>query len=837
MRSRIKSKSHLSYLVAWIFVVSLAWSGCRHHSITPANHRYAALETDVLLAGWKQTLEEGELSADEQDRLNLHVRAIFAHRCFGCHSTSKHKGALILDTKSGVFEGGDNGPIIVPGDARASEIMRRVELPEGHEDVMPPEDGKLTDAEIETLALWIDQGATWTDRQLKIFREAPLSLSMPSLPDQDDDHPIDQWVSQYFEENDIDWPRLIDDQAFIRRIHLDIVGLLPSEDVVTAFISDGDPNKRTKLIDTLLTDRQDYAAHWITFWNDLLRNDYSGTGFITNGRKQISGWLFEALVENMPYDEMVSQLLNPTEASEGFIKGIQWRGEVNASQRVELQAAQNISQTLLGLNLKCASCHNSFVNNVTLQQAYDFAQVFADGPMELYRCDKPMGQFAKPSFLYPELGLIEGDSLSDRLASLVEVLVQPDNGRLYRTVVNRYWAKFFGRGLVAPVDEMDNRSWSEGLLDWLAADFRENGYDLTALIRQIVTSKAYQLVPALYPDPLYLKSPQFVFQGPMARKMTAEQFADAVSSICTPMYHSLAFDPQGIDMGAKWIWMRQEEFDRTVLPYPGPRYFRHRFSLHQPAALSAAQILITADHEYDLYVNQQHLGSGADWDQVDRYNVLEVLEKQNIIAIKAVNDGKIPNHAGLLFALKLDYVNGRSDTIFSDDAWLVADTVTADKWTHYSYDDGDWEDAWQAGNYANSHWGRLLAFTFDSEGSDELARAGLVKLDPFLKGLGRPSRENVLTQRDDAPTLLQALLLSNDQFFAEVIAEGAKEWVSDYGTDRELLIDQLYQTALGRLPTEKEKMQLIDVMSTPPSVEEVTDVIWSVLLLPEFLFI
>ncbi|NND07831.1 MAG: DUF1549 domain-containing protein [Saprospiraceae bacterium] len=837
MCSKIKSKSPFTQLSAWILVVSLACSGCRHHSETPVNHRYAALETDVLLAGWKQTLEDTELSADEKDRLNLHVRAIFAHRCFGCHSTSKHKGALVLDAKSGVFEGGDNGPIIVPGDAGASEIMRRVRLPESHDDVMPPEDGKLTDAEIETLALWINQGATWTDRQLKIFREAPLALAKPPLPDQDDDHPIDQWVSKYFDENDIDWPQLIDDRGFIRRVHLDVVGLLPSDDVVEAFISNRDPNKRTKLIDTLLMDRQNYAVHWMTFWNDLLRNDYSGTGFITNGRKQISGWLFEALTENMPYDAMVSQLLNPTEASEGFIQGIQWRGEVNASQRIELQAAQNISQTLLGLNLKCASCHNSFVNNVTLQQAYDFAQVFADSTLELYRCDKPTGKSAKPSFIFPELGLIEGDSLSDRLASLVDVLVQPDNGRLYRTVVNRYWAKFFGRGLVAPVDEMDNRPWSEALLDWLAADFRENGSDLTLLIRQIVTSKTYQLEPASYPNPLYLKSSQFVFEGPMARKMTAEQFADAVSSICTPMYHSLAFDPHGRDMTAKWIWMRQEEFDRTVLPYPGVRYFRHGFSIPQPAALSAAHILIAVDHEYDLYVNQQQLGSGVDWHEVDRYDVLEVLEKQNIIAIKAVNDGEIPNHAGILFALKLDYTDGRSDTIFSDDSWLVTDSLTSEKWTHYSYDDGDWEDAWKAGNYAKSHWGRLLNFTFDEADNDRLARAGLVKLDPFLKGLGRPSRENVLTQRDDAPTLLQALLLSNDQFFARVIAEGAEEWVSDYGTDRELLIDQLYQTALGRLPTEKEKMQLIDVMSTQPSVEEVSDVIWSVLLLPEFLFI
>ena len=83
----------------------------------------------------------------------------------------------------------------------------------------------------------------------------------------------------------------------------------------------------------------------MTFWNDMLRNDYRGTGYIDGGRKQISSWLFKALYNNMPYDKFVAELINPTPESEGFSKGIVWRGVVNASQTPAMQAAQNTAQT------------------------------------------------------------------------------------------------------------------------------------------------------------------------------------------------------------------------------------------------------------------------------------------------------------------------------------------------------------------------------------------------------------------------------------------------------------------------------------------------------------
>src|SRR5262249_6003766 len=149
-----------------------------------------------------------------------------------------------------------------------------------------------------------------------------------------------------------------------------------------AFVADRRPDKRARLVERLLNDRRRYAEHWLSFWNDALRNDYKGTGYIDGGRQQISNWLYTALFDNLPYDRFVAQLINPAPGAgaEGFSKGFTWRGVVNASQSTPMQAAQNISQVFMGVNLKCASCHDSFINDWQLADAYGLAGIYADAP-------------------------------------------------------------------------------------------------------------------------------------------------------------------------------------------------------------------------------------------------------------------------------------------------------------------------------------------------------------------------------------------------------------------------------------------------------------------------
>jgi hypothetical protein len=116
----------------------------------------------------------------------------------------------------------------------------------------------------------------------------------------------------------------------------------------------------------------------------------------------------------------------------------------------------------------------------------------------------------------------------ERKAAVARMFTQANNGRMPRTIVNRFWARLLGRGLVEDVDDMDGEPWSVEVLDWLAADFVEHGYDLKHLLATIATSQAYQM-PAVQRPSKQVKD--YVFRGPEVRRMTAEEFADTLSQI------------------------------------------------------------------------------------------------------------------------------------------------------------------------------------------------------------------------------------------------------------------------------------------------------------------
>ena len=480
------------------------------------------------------------LNANQLQELNINVRTILAHNCYACHNATKTKGGLRLDKKEFIFKGGEDGPILVAGNPEKSDMIRRVKLPFGHDDAMPTKGKRLSKEDVAMLEYWIQQGAPWpTGPEKSLYRVAALEPRMPTLPKVATglNQPIDLFVNEYFKKNKISWQKSVDDRTYIRRVYLDVTGLNPSPESISAFIADPRSNKREMLVDKLLANNEGYAQHWLTFWNDALRNDYSGTGYITNGRFGITKWLYGSLKTNKPYDTFVKELISPTKESEGFIRGIQWRGTINSSQSTEMQAAQNVSQVLLGLNLKCTSCHDSFISDWKLDDAYAFANVFSSKTLEIHRCDLPTGRMAGYGVLYSSLGKIKETTITaERLVSLADILVQKKNGRLYRTLVNRVWAQLMGRGIVEPVDMMDNEPWSQDLLDWLASDFTANGYDMKRLMKQILISKTYQTPAMGLKESQMLTASNFIFKGMMKRRITAEQFADAVSQSFFPLY-------------------------------------------------------------------------------------------------------------------------------------------------------------------------------------------------------------------------------------------------------------------------------------------------------------
>lgn len=457
------------------------------------------------------------------------VHPILAEHCYSCHAGDKRKGGFHLGTREGLLKGSESGPVVVAGKANESLLMEVITTSD--EDLlMPPKGRRLNEAEVATLRAWIDAGMPWDESMPKESTyQAPLQLQA-ATPQSDAPHLVDAFLVDYLNAQGLEAGELVSDNLFARRAYLDITGLVPAPEELATFVRDKTPGKRARLIQALLADDRGYAEHWMSFWNDLLRNDFQGTGYIDGGRKQITDWLYDSLYKNRPYDEFVRSLIAPpTEASEGFIKGIVWRGDNAIVQQSAMQAARNVGQVFLGLNLKCASCHDSFVDDWSLDQTFALANCFSDEPMELVRCETPLGKKAGYGFLWPELGDVDGSlPKAERTAKIAELVTTKGNGPFARTIVNRVWALLLGRGIVEPLDSIDQEPWYPELLDALALDFVESGYDLRKLIETIATSQAYQwrAIPASE-----IADEEYVFRGPTVRHLSAEQFYDALASM------------------------------------------------------------------------------------------------------------------------------------------------------------------------------------------------------------------------------------------------------------------------------------------------------------------
>jgi cytochrome c553 len=596
------------------------------------------------------------------------VPLVQAH-CAECHSNGKYKGAFSLDTRAAMLK----SQAVIPGKSGESELIERV-TSDDPDYVMPQKGKRLTADEVARLKAWIDQGAPW-EPGFTFKRSgyvAPLKLRRPQLPTlrEGRNHPIDRIVDAYLAAHGVSSLQPIADPAFARRLFLDVIGLLPPAAELQAFQVDRAADKRDRLIRRVLGDRRAAADHWLTFWNDLLRNEYAGTGYIDGGRKQITGWLYQALLDNKRYDRFVRELISPSPDSEGFINGIKWRGRVNASQVREIQFSQNVSQVFFGINMKCASCHDSFIDRWKLADAYGLAAVITEQPLEIARCDKLTGKMAAPRFLWPELGTIDpAQPRAQRLERLAGLFTHRDNGRFARTIVNRIWQRLLGRGIVHPVDVMANEPWSEDLLEYLATYLVDHSYDLKALVEHIVESRTYQATPAVASEGD--SADEYVFRGPVIKRMTAEQFVDA-------------------------IWM----ITRT-----GP-------------------------------------------DRADA-------------PVKPRCEATAPEH--------------------------------------------------------------------------RFVRAALVKSNELMRSLGRPNREQVVTTRSDVLTTLEALDLSNGQFFNDILARGAAGLLkAKRRATADELIGAIYSQALSRPPSSDEQAAARALVGSPPTPEGLADLLWVVFMLPEF---
>ncbi len=792
------------------------------------------------------------------------IKPIIEASCVKCHVHGQKKGSFRLDTRELLLKGGESGAAVVPGKSEESNLVHLIAGLEPDK-VMPAKGPRLTTEQIGLLRAWIDQGLPWDEGAT--FRKAPQAPLAPRLPEitvartkSGSANPVDRLLDPYFAKHSLTLPNPVSDRLYARRVYLDAIGLLPTPAELETFLKDKRPDKRARLVRRLLADNARYAAHWLTFWNDALRNDYKGTGYIDGGRKQISEWLHRALAQNLPYDQFVAQLLSPTEESVGFSKGIIWRGAVNASQIPPMQAAQNISQVFLGINLKCASCHDSFINDWKLADSYGLANIYADEPLELARCDSPTGKMAETKFLFPELGALDAKAPKpERLKRLAEIVTSKQDGRLTRTMVNRLWAKSMGRGLVERVDEMDNAPWHADLLDWLAWDLAEHGYNLKRTIALILTSEAYQLPTVSIGEQT---TEEFVFRGPVVRRLSAEQFLDALGAL-TGVWHKLpageidftdaspaagasskkATKPVRFPAKARWIW------DQPAAAKSAPAgtvYLRKTIKL--PALPSEAVLVAACDNSFTLYVNGVEMTKGSEWEKPTLVDIRTNLVKgANVIAVAATNakvseDKPADNPAGFLcyarVRLKPAAKGSPAEKVFdfaSDTSWVFS-AKQSDGWEKPGFKPRQWARAAELGDTSIAPWSVAKKFNRVLSHAEQYGkvRSALANNDPLMTALGRPNREQVLTTRATAATTLQALEMTNGSTLARLLQRGAERILEQPPAMMRELVTRLYLQALGRAPTADELELAQELVGKPARPEGVEDLLWAMAMLPEF---
>jgi mono/diheme cytochrome c family protein len=780
--------------------------------------------------------------ASHQVDFKSEIKPILEASCIRCHGRGRSRGGFQIDSRTSLLKGGDSGPAAVSGNSGGSYL---VELVSGlsADDVMPKKGKRLTPEEVGALRAWIDQGLPWPSDIG--FGPIPPQNLMPRWPNvpvaQHEKNPVDRFMDVYFQQHHLQPKALVDDRIFARRVYLDTIGLLPPADELTAFVSSKKRNKREALVRDLLSRNEAYAKNWLTFWNDMLRNDYRGTGYIDGGREQITRWLYSALLTNMPYDRFVAELISPTPASEGFSKGIVWRGVVNASQMPQMQAAQNVCQVFMGVNLKCASCHDSFINDWQLSDAYGLANVFSDQPLEIYRCDVPTGQQAATKFIFPQLGdLPVTTNKQERLRALASVIVGPKDGRLSRTIVNRLWSKFLGRGLVEPVDDMQQTPWNPDLLDWLAQDLAANGYDLKETMTCILTARAYQM-PAV--DLGERQETNYVFTGPIVRRMTAEEFRDALTILtgagCAGMDAQVELDKSvkekfGPKLQTQWIWNDSGAAQGAKV---GSIYLRKTMNL--AVIPDEADALVYCDDSFEMFVNGHKAGDGAEYAKAFMIDIKPwLMLGDNLIAIQASNGPAIsPNPAGLFVYARVRAGEEDKELVLdfgSDRSWLVTENQT-NGWEQLGFDARHWVAASELGKFGIEPWklpSDAIARQFATRRETDL-RAALVHADPLMAALGRPNREQIVTTRASAATTLQALELTNGKTLATVLHKGAANLL-EHNSDGRKLVRSIYQEAMGRSPTATELKLAETVVGEKPTRESVEDFLWTVAMLPEF---
>ncbi len=339
------------------------------------------------------------------------------------------------------------------------------------------------------------------------------------------------------------------DEEFLRRVYCDVIGILPTVEETQQFLADTAPDKRAKLINTLL-DRPEYAKFWALKWGDLLKMTSTQMG--PEGVFKYHRWLQHSFETNMPYDQFARELLAAQGSTLDNAAANFYRTAVDTNDCVE-----TISQVFLGSRLQCAKCHNHPFERWTQDNYYGMAAFFtrvqrkkASRPDEFFIYSAAAGEVTQPRTgkqmkpWLPLKGEVDPPADSDRRNTFAAWLAAKDNPFFGKIEANRIWSQVFGRGIVEPNDDFreSNPPSNAALLDALAKDFAEHGFDRKHLLRTILNSRTYQ---ADFRPNEFNKDDVKYASHYQPRLLSAEQLLDAICSV-TALPEAFAGLPAGI---------------------------------------------------------------------------------------------------------------------------------------------------------------------------------------------------------------------------------------------------------------------------------------------------
>ncbi len=365
---------------------------------------------------------------------------------------------------------------------------------------------------------------------------------------------IDHFINQRLTKEKASQSPLLNDLAFLRRLSLDTTGTVPSPKQIEAYLADKPEIRRAHAIERLINDPA-WADNWVGYWQDVLAENPNIVNPTLNNTGPFRWWIHESFYDNKPFDRFLTELVM-MEGSKYFggPAGFEMASQNDAPMAAK---AHIIGQTFLGLNMKCARCHDAPFHDFKQRDLFSLAAMLKRSPQGVPKTSSVPGFDFKSNSMLISVTLRPGENVlpkwtfedlvkpgtfpenylrspQDTREQLAAIITSPQNERFANVIVNRVCKRYLGHGLVEPVDDWDGQEPSHpGLLKYLSQQFVIHGYDLKYLARLIFESDLYQRQVAT--DIAKVESlvdATYNFSSPVLRRMEAEQIVDSLFAIC-----------------------------------------------------------------------------------------------------------------------------------------------------------------------------------------------------------------------------------------------------------------------------------------------------------------